>query len=81
MHSWNIFGAKMNHGQTWIHKTHHGPELGEATTFPLIVYYVPIHEAHIQMVFLSWDSQVEVLKLPMLGLLQLWGPITLCANL
>jgi hypothetical protein len=27
------------------------PELEEATTFPLIVYYVPLHESHIQMAF------------------------------
>jgi hypothetical protein len=27
------------------------PGLGEATTFPLIVYFVPLHEAHIQMAF------------------------------
>jgi hypothetical protein len=51
MHSWNTFGARMNHGQTQTHKTHHGPDLGEATTFPLIVYFVPLHEAHIQMAF------------------------------
>jgi hypothetical protein len=25
--------------------------LGEATTFPFIIYYVPLHEAHIQMAF------------------------------
>jgi hypothetical protein len=30
---------------------------------------------------LSWHSQVGVLKFPNLGLLQLWGPITLCADL
>jgi hypothetical protein len=59
----------MNHGQIRIHKTHHGPNLGEATTFPFIVYYVPLHEAHIQMAFFpgipkrdsrncqSWDSR------------------------
>jgi len=33
------------------HKTHHGLDLGEATTFPLIVCFVPLHEAHIQMAF------------------------------
>jgi hypothetical protein len=45
------------------HKTHHGPDLGEATTFPLIVYFVPLHGGHIQMVFCpgtrnshSWGS-------------------------
>jgi hypothetical protein len=30
----------MNHGQTLIHKIHHGPDLGDTITFPLIVYYV-----------------------------------------
>jgi len=33
------------------------PGLGEATTFPLIVYSAAFHGAHIQMAFLSWDSQ------------------------
>ncbi len=51
MHSWNIFGAKTNHGQIRTHKIHYSPDLGEATTFPLIVYFVPLHEAHIQMTF------------------------------
>jgi hypothetical protein len=37
------FGARMNHGQTRTHKTHHGPDLGEAITFPLIIYYVSSH--------------------------------------
>jgi hypothetical protein len=68
VHSLNTFGARMSHRQIQIHKTHHGPDLGEATTFSLIVYYVPLHEAHIQMAFClktpksesrnsqSWDS-------------------------
>jgi hypothetical protein len=34
MHGWSIFGAWMSHGHTWTCKTHHGPNLGEATTFP-----------------------------------------------
>jgi hypothetical protein len=49
----------MNHGQTWTHKTHkthHGPDLGEATTFPLIVFFVPSHYPN---VILSQDSQIE----------------------
>jgi hypothetical protein len=37
--------------RTWTHKTHHSPNLGKATTFPLIVYSVPLHKAHIQMAF------------------------------
>jgi hypothetical protein len=32
-----MFGAKMSHMQTQIHKIHHGSNLGEATTFPFIV--------------------------------------------
>jgi len=61
MHSWSTFGAKTSHEQTWIHKTHHNPNLGEATTFPLIVYFVPLHDAHIQIAFCprtpKWESQ------------------------
>jgi hypothetical protein len=41
----------MDHKKTQTHKIHDGPELEEATTFPLIVYYVPFHKAHIQMAF------------------------------
>ncbi len=40
---------------TRTHKTHHRPDLGEATTFPLIVYSAPLHGAYIQMAFLSQD--------------------------
>jgi hypothetical protein len=32
--------ARMSHGQTRTHKIHHGSNLGEATTFPLMVYSV-----------------------------------------
>jgi hypothetical protein len=61
-------------------KTHHSSDLGEATTFPLIVYSAPLHGAHIQMAFLSRDSRERVSKLRQLGLSQLWSPITLRAN-
>jgi hypothetical protein len=43
MHSLSIFRAKMSHGQTQTHKIHHSPDLGEATTFPLIVFFVYFH--------------------------------------
>jgi hypothetical protein len=56
------------------------PDLGEAITFPFIIYYVPLHEAHIQMAFCLGTPNLGVRKLPKLGLLQIWGPITLCAN-
>jgi hypothetical protein len=61
VHSWNTFSVRTNHGQIRTHKTHHILDLGEVTTFPLIVYYVPLHEAHIQMAFFprtpKWDSR------------------------
>ncbi len=60
MHSWSIFGAKTSHEQPQTHKTHHNPELGEATTFPLIVYFVVLHGGYIQMAFCpripKWES-------------------------
>jgi hypothetical protein len=66
MLSWNMFGEWTSHGQTRTHKTHHGPNLGEATTFPLIIFFVHGHGAHTQM---------------SLKLLQLWKAITFCVDL
>jgi hypothetical protein len=80
MHSLNIFGARTSQWQTWIHKTHHGPDLGEATTFPLIIYAVPLQEARIQMAF-CLGTHLGVPKFPKLGFPRLWGPIPLCADL
>ncbi len=61
VHSWSTFGAKTSHGQIRTHKIHHGPDLGEATTFPFIIYFMLLHEAHIQMAFCpmtpKWESQ------------------------
>jgi hypothetical protein len=69
VHSLNTFGTRMSHGQTQTHKTYHNLDLGEATTLPLIVYFVPSHEASTQMSF------------PKLGLMPLRRPITLYENL
>ncbi len=55
--------------------------MGEATTFPLIVYYVTLHGSHIQMAFLSRDSRAGVPKSRPAGLPRLWSPITLRADL
>ncbi len=57
------------------------PEFGEATTFPLKLYFVANHETYIQMTFLSHDSRVGVPKLCQRGLPQLWSPITLQSDL
>jgi hypothetical protein len=41
----------MNHKQTRTHKIQHGSNLGDATAFPFIVFYVPNHGANTQMSF------------------------------
>jgi hypothetical protein len=51
VHSSSTFGARTNHGQTQIHKTHHSLDLGEATTFPLTVFSMLGHGACMQMSF------------------------------
>jgi hypothetical protein len=61
-----IFNAWTNHIHTWTHKTHHSPNLGEAITFPLIMFYVTCHEGYIQMAF-SCDSQVGSLVIFKIG--------------
>jgi hypothetical protein len=47
----SIFSAWTNHMHTQIHKIHHGLDLGEATTFLLIIFYVHGHMASTQMSF------------------------------
>ncbi len=66
MHSWSNFNAWTNHEHTRTHKIHHGPNLGEATTFPLILFYVISHVGYIQMSFFR-DSQVESLEILKIG--------------
>jgi hypothetical protein len=69
VHSWSTFGARTSHGQTWIHKIHHNLDLGEATTFPLIVYSMPDHETSTQM---SFCPETPIPKIPKIG-----TPVTL----
>ncbi len=51
VHILEYLGARTSHGQLWTHKTHHGPDSGEATTFPHIVFSAPFHNTCIQMTF------------------------------
>jgi hypothetical protein len=51
MHSWIIFGAWMSHEHTQTQRTHHDMNLGEITTFPLIVFFMISHEGYTQMSF------------------------------
>ncbi len=81
MHNLKTFGAWTNHKQTRTYKTHHGPNLGEATTFPLIVFSMLGHEVYTQMLFCPRTPKLKVLKFLKLGFPQLWRPIILCTNL
>ncbi len=74
---WSTFGARTSHGRFWTHKTHHGLDSGEATTFPHIVYSAPLHEGYIQMAFCPGTPP----KLPWLELPQLCGAIISCSDL
>jgi hypothetical protein len=75
VHNWNIFGAKTNHGHTWIHKIHRDLDLGEATTFPFIVFSVTTTGLHSNDIF-PRIPKLRIAQFPKLGLLPLWTPIT-----
>jgi len=65
----------MSHEQTQIHKTHHGPDSREATTFPLIVYSMCCHETSTQMSFCQTND------IPKVGTLVTLGAHNFCADL
>jgi hypothetical protein len=71
----------MRHGETQTHKTHHGPDFKEATTFPLIGFSMFDHEVYTQMSFCPGNSKLGVPKFPKLGLSWIWRPITSCVDL
>jgi hypothetical protein len=81
MHSWSPFGPRTSHGHTRTHKIHHGPDLGEATTFPLILFSVINHMGYIQMSFFPKTPNLGVPKFSKLGFLAFWTPITFCEDL
>jgi hypothetical protein len=86
MHSWSTFGARTSHEQIQIHKIHHGLDLEEATVFPLLIYFVPLHKPTSKWHFVLGlsNGSLEIPKVgtpATLGLLQLWGCITLCVDL
>jgi hypothetical protein len=61
------------------HKTHHGPDSGEATTFPHIVYSAMFHGGYIQMALFPGNPKLEsrnCLETIPGGVLGLWELIT-----
>jgi hypothetical protein len=81
MHNWSTFGAWTNQGHTRTHKIHHIPNLGEATTLPLIVLFFISHRGYIQMSFCPMTPKLGVTKFPKLGLSWLWKLITSYADI
>jgi hypothetical protein len=61
--------------------THHSPDLGEATTFPLILFFVFNHGGYIQMSFCLRTPNLGVPKFPKMKLSTLWRAIISYANL
>jgi len=64
---------------TLIHKTHHGPDSGEATTFPQIVFSTTLRGGYIQMALFPGTPKLESWNCPEtvpLGVPGLWELIT-----
>ncbi len=57
------------------------PRLGGSHHLPLYIILCASPQGPHPNGLLSRNSQMGVLKFPKLGLLQLWGPVTLCADL
>ncbi len=60
----------------WTHLIHHGPDSGEATTFPLIVFSTALRRGYIQMALFpgtpSWSPETVPVGIP--GLWELITP-------
>jgi len=84
----NHTGVNSHSGHPWVlgqttgtlaHKTHHSPDSGEATTFPHIVFFVPLHRDYIQMALFPGTPKLESRNYPEIvpvGVLGLWELIT-----
>jgi len=81
VHSWNILSTWMNHRQTRIHKIDHNWTWGKPPPSPYNIFFVPSHKVSTQMSFCLWTPKLGVLKFSNLKFMQLWKPITLCADL
>jgi hypothetical protein len=76
MHGCSIFSAWTNHGHTRTHKTHHGLDLGEATTLSFILFSLISHGG-----YMSFCLGIFKLGVPKLRLLAFWRVITFCEDL
>jgi len=62
-HSGTPLGVGTSPG-TLDHKTHHGPDSGEATTFPHIVFFAPLRRDYIQMALFPGTPKSESRNCP-----------------
>jgi hypothetical protein len=63
----------------WTHLTHHGPDSGEATTFPLIIFSAPLHRGYIEVPLFPGTPKLESRNCPETvpgGVPGLWELIT-----
>jgi hypothetical protein len=75
----HVFGVGTSHGLTRIHLTHHGPDSGEATTFPLIVFFAAPRGGYIQMALFPGTPKLESRNCPEIvpvGVPGLWDLIS-----
>jgi hypothetical protein len=75
VHRWNIFGALMNHKHSQTHKTHHSLDLGEGTTFLLIIFLLIHHEGYHPNGVFPKTPKSRISQFPKLGFSPLWMPI------
>jgi hypothetical protein len=52
------FWTRTNHGHTQTHKIHRNLDLGEAITFPIIIFFVHGHRACTQMSFCPGSLEI-----------------------
>jgi hypothetical protein len=71
----HAFGVGTSHGLTRTHMTHHGPDSGEANTFPLIVFSATLCRGYIQVTLFLRTPKFESRNCP--G----WSPGTLGAHI
>jgi len=62
----HLFGVGTSHGRPWTHLIHHGPDLGEATTFPHIVFSAVPRGSHIRMALFPETPKEESRNCPKL---------------
>jgi hypothetical protein len=58
------FGVGINHERPWIHLTHHGPDSGEAITFPNIVFFALLRGGYIRMALFPGTPKEESRNCP-----------------